>query len=81
MDYDDPVAVSDEIPASWWLEHKSCKYILSVLVHKNNKEISTQPTKLSPGPTWKEVREKSRKAIEKERAAAKSIHPTEAVID
>ena len=81
MDYDDPVAVSDEIPATWWLEHKSCKYILSVLVHKNNKEISTQPTKLPPGPTRKEVREKSRKTIEKDRAATKLTRPTEVVID
>jgi hypothetical protein len=81
LDYDDPVAVSEEIPATWWLEHKSCKYTLSVLVHKNNKDILTQPTKLPPGPTQKEVREKSRKTIEKERAAAKLTRPTEVVID
>jgi hypothetical protein len=43
--------ISEEIPATWWLEHKSYKYILSVLVLKNNKDISTQPTKLPLGPT------------------------------
>jgi hypothetical protein len=63
------------------LEHKSCKYILSVLVHKNNKDVMTQPIKLPPGPTRKEVREKSRKATEKERADAKLTHPLEVVID
>jgi hypothetical protein len=81
LNYDDPVAVSAEIPATWWLEHKSCKYILSVLVHKNNKDISTQPTKLPPGPTRKEVREKSRKTTETERANAKLTRPLEVVID
>ncbi len=81
LNYDDPVAVSEEIPETWWLEHKSCKYILSVLVHKDNKEISTQPTKLPPGPTRKEVREKTRKNFEKDRAAARLMRPTEVVID
>ncbi len=81
LNYDDPDAISAEIPATWWLEHKSCKYILSVLVHKNNKDILTQPTKLPPGPTWKEVREKSWKPTEKERVDAKLMHPLEVVID
>ena len=81
MNYDDPVAISDEIPPTWWLEHKSCKYILSVLVHKNNKDISTQPTKLPPGPTRKEVREKSWKTTEKQRFDAKMTQPMEVVID
>jgi len=81
LNCDDPVAISDEIPPTWWLEHKSCKYILSVLVHKNNKDISTQPTKLPPGPTRKEVREKSWKTTEKQRFDAKLMHPVEVVID
>ena len=81
LNYDDPVAISTEIPATWWLEHKSCKYILSVLVHKNNKDILTQPTKLPPGPTRKEVREKSWKTTEKQRFDAKLMHPVEVVID
>ena len=77
----DPVAILEEIPATWWLEHKSCKYILSVLVHKNNKNISTQPTKLPPGPMRKEVREKSWKTTEKQHFDAKLTHPLEVVID
>jgi hypothetical protein len=60
LNYDDPVAVVAMIPPNWWLKHKLCKYILSVLVHKDNKDIVTYPTKQPPGPTRKKVREKSR---------------------
>ena len=59
------------IPNTWWLESDCCKYILSCLVHKDNKEISTRPTKLPPGPTRKEVREKQRNSVTKERSEAK----------
>jgi hypothetical protein len=68
VNYDDPVAVAAMIPSNWWLEHKSCKYILSVLVHKDNKDIVTNPTKQPPGPTRKKVREQSKKLIAEERA-------------
>jgi hypothetical protein len=68
LNYDDPVAVAAMIPSNWWLEHKSCKYILSVLVHKDNKDIVTNPTKQPSGPTHKKVREKSKKLIAEERA-------------
>ena len=50
LDYNDPVAVATQIPPTWWLEHSLCKYILSVLVHKDNKDISTEPAKLPGGP-------------------------------
>ena len=50
LDYDDPVAVGANTPPTWWLEHASCKYILSILVHKDNKDISTQPATLPAGP-------------------------------
>jgi len=59
LNYDDPVAVNEEIPHSWWLlADESCKYILSVLVHKDNKDLSTRPTKQPPGPARAEVRGK-----------------------
>jgi hypothetical protein len=79
LNYDDPIAVAVEIPATWWLEHKSCKYVLSLLVHKDNKDISTKPTMLPPGPTLKMVREKSKQIIMEERTAAKLNHPVEDV--
>jgi hypothetical protein len=49
------------IPHDWWLADESCKYILSVLVHKDNKDISTKPTKQPPGPTREVVREKKKR--------------------
>jgi len=61
LNYDDPVAVNEEIPYNWWLVDESCKYILSVLVHKDNKDILTRPAKQPPGPTRAAVREKKQK--------------------
>jgi len=75
LDYDDPVAVNEEIPHSWWLADESCKYILSVLVHKDNKDISTKPTKQPPGPTRTLLRENKTKETAKERSAAKAQRP------
>jgi hypothetical protein len=63
------------IPHDWWLADESCKYILSVLVHKDNKDISTKPTKQSPGPTRAVQREKKTKETAKERSAAKAERP------
>ena len=77
LNYDDPVAVNESIPHDWWLADESCKYILSVLVHKDNKDISTKPTKQPPGPTRTEVRENKTKEIAKERLAAKAQRPIE----
>ncbi len=74
MNYDYPVAVAAEIPPTWWLEHSSCKFILSVLVHKDNKDISMNPTKLPPGPTRSDVHAKANKKVQKKRAAAKLSH-------
>ncbi len=58
LNYDDPVAVNDEIPHNWWLVDDSCKYILSVLVHKDNKDLLMGPAKQPPGPMRAAVREK-----------------------
>ena len=77
LNYDDPVSVAAMIPSNWWLEHKLCKYILSVLVHKDNKDIVTNPSKQPPGPTRKKVREKTKKLIVEERAVARLDHSVE----
>ena len=79
LNYDDPVAVNEEIPYNWWLVDESCKYILSVLVHKDNKDLSTRPAKQPPGPTRAAVREKKTKETEKERSAAKAQRPIKVV--
>ncbi len=60
-------------------QNKSCKYILSVLVHKDNKDIITNPSKQPPGSTRKKVREKSKKLIADERAVARLDCPVEVV--
>ena len=69
--YDDPVAVATQIPPTWWMEHSLCKYILSVLIHKDNKDISTQPTKLPQGPMRKDIRKVTKRTVEQERATAR----------
>ena len=68
LDYDNPVSVSMQIPPTWWMEHSLCKYILSVLVHKDNKDISTQPTTLPPGPMHKDICIVKKRTVEKEHA-------------
>ena len=75
LNYDDPVAVNKEIPHSWWLADESCKYILSVLVHKDNKDLSMRLAKQPPGPTRAAVREKKTKETAKERSAVKAQRP------
>jgi hypothetical protein len=44
VDYGDNSCVWANIPKGWWLNHDVCKYILSCLVHKDNKDITTKPT-------------------------------------
>jgi hypothetical protein len=72
LDYDDPVDVDAEIPKTWWLEHDTCKYLLSALVHKDIKDISTKPTKLPTGSTRKVIRETLSQSVAKEHSTAKA---------
>ena len=69
--------MATEILFSWCLEHISCKYILSVLVHKDNKDISTRLTKFPSGPTHANVRAKAAMLVAKERSAAKLQCPVQ----
>ena len=75
VDYDDDVDVVRNIPDKWWLEHDACKYLLSCLVHKENKDISTRPTQLVTGRTREDLREKRREDIEAARAVARAERP------
>jgi len=59
------------------LNHDFCKYILSCLIHKDNKDISTKPTEQPPGHSRIEARGKKEKALEVERAVAKADRPVE----
>ena len=75
MDYDDNISVWGNIPEGWWLNHDVCKYILSCLVHKDNKDITTKPTQQPPGHSRVEARGRKEKALEVERAVAKADRP------
>ena len=75
VDYDDNISVWGNIPEGWWLNHDVCKYILSCLVHKDNKDITTKPTQQPPGHLRVEARDRKEKALEGERAVAKADCP------
>ena len=47
------------------------------LVHKDNKDISSTPTRLPPGDSRKEARKKKAQMISDERTAAKAARPVE----
>jgi hypothetical protein len=66
VDYNDDVSVWANIPKGWWLNHDICKYILSCLVHKENKDITTNPMTQPPGHTCIEARGRKEKALEGE---------------
>jgi hypothetical protein len=75
FDNDDNVSIWQNIPIGWWLNHNVCKYILSCLVHKDNKDITTRPTQQPPGHSRVEARERNEKTLEGKRAATKADHP------
>ncbi len=77
VDYDNDVSVCQNVPNGWWLNHDACKYILSCLVHKDNKDITTKPTHRPPGHLRIEARERKEKVLEGKRAAAKADCPVE----
>jgi hypothetical protein len=77
VDFDDDISVWANIPEGWWLNHDVCTYILSCLVHKDNKDISTKPTEQPPGHSRIEARGRKEKALEVERAVSKADCPVE----
>ena len=72
LDYEDPAAVQAAIPETWWLSSLSCKYMLSCFVHKDCKDLSTEPTKLPAGHNRKDARANSRAVLAKEREESKA---------
>jgi hypothetical protein len=77
VDYDDKLLVWANIPERWWLNHVICKYILSCLVHKDNKDITTKPIQQPPGHSRIEARGRKEKVLEVRRAVAKADRPVE----
>jgi hypothetical protein len=75
VDYNDNKSIWGQISITWWLKHESCKYMLAILVHKDNKDISSNPTKLPPGDTRKEVRKKKADALADKHVTTRAAHP------
>ncbi len=51
VDYQNNASIMAQISKSWRLKYESCKYMLAIQVHKHNKEILSNLTKLPPGNT------------------------------
>jgi hypothetical protein len=77
LDYNDNGSIWEQISSTWWLKHKSCKYMLAILVHKDNKDISSNPTNLPPGDTQKEARKNKADRLADERATARAARPVD----
>jgi hypothetical protein len=75
VDYNNNKLIWEQISSTWWLKHESCKNLLAILVHKDNKDISSNPTKLPPGDTQKEVRKKKADALADKHATARAARP------
>ena len=59
------------------LEHDSCKFMLAIFVHKDNKDLSSQPTTLPPGDSRESARKKRHSSIQEERAIARVARPVD----
>ena len=80
-DYQDKDLIMLQVSPSWWLKHESCKYMLTIFVHKNNKDLLSHPTTLPPGDRCKSARKKRHAAIQEERAVAKAARPVELSVE
>ncbi len=49
--------------------------MLACFVHKENKDLSSRPTKLPPDKSQKNERKEKRRAIKEERSVVKLNHP------
>ena len=71
VDYNDKDSVMSQVMPCWWLEHDSCKYMLTIFVHKDNKDLSSLPTTLPPGDTRENARNKRHFATQEERSISR----------
>ncbi len=51
INYNDDENIFSHIPDARWLEGESCKWMLSVLVHKDNPDVCSDPTTVAAGTT------------------------------
>jgi hypothetical protein len=52
-----------EVPEGWWLQHPSTYFLLAVLVHRCNPDITGDPTELAPGQTREVIRAGTREDL------------------
>ena len=77
VDYQDNDSIMSQMLPSWWLEHDSCKFMLAIFVHKDNKDLSSQPTTLPSGDSRESARKKRHSAIQEEWAIARVARPVD----
>ena len=63
------------ISHAWWLEGETCKWMLAVLVHKDNPDVCSNPTAVAPGTTRALARKEKGKALVEESAMEKASRP------
>ncbi len=77
INYNDNESIFSHIPDAWWLEGESCKWMLSVLVHKDNPDVCSDPTAVAAGTTRALARKEKQKALVEERVMEKAKIPIE----
>jgi hypothetical protein len=50
IDYTDDENMLSHVLEGWWLEGETCKWMLAVLVHKDNPDVCSDPTAVAPKP-------------------------------
>jgi hypothetical protein len=75
VDYDNDVDIYNYRSPLWWLEHESSKYMLAIFVHKDNKDILSNPMRLPPGDTQEVVCKNKEETLSDERATTQAKHP------
>ena len=61
----------------WWLGGESHKKMLAVLVHKDNPDVCSDPTTVTPDGTRGTARKDKEKTLNKERVSLKASRPVE----
>ena len=73
VNYQNAASVMAQISDSWWLEHESFKYMLTIFVHEDNKDISSNPTTLPAGGTQKDMRKQRQVELKDESATGQRL--------
>jgi hypothetical protein len=75
VDHEDDNSILQTVGTLWWLKHKSCKYMLMCLIHKDNPDLSTKSNKILLGISYKESRIEKVAALATKRIVDKTKWP------